>query len=88
MWRRCRRTNKDSVLSTLNTQQKRDPIAERSLGCRRSPEVGVESPPVVGRLGGVEPMTKPHFRECGFLLAKGVIAFGNRQSTSTIVARA
>ena len=54
----------------------------------RGPEVGVESPSVAGRLGGVEPMTKPHFTECGLLLTKGVMAFGNRESGSTIVSRA
>jgi len=33
--------------------------------------VGVEPSPVVGHLGGGEPMMKPHFTKCGFLLMKG-----------------
>jgi len=33
--------------------------------------VGVEPSPVVGHLGGGEPMMKPHFKRCGFLLRKG-----------------
>ena len=41
---------------------------------KRSQEVGVEPSLVVGRLGGGEPMTKPHFTKCGLLLIKEVIA--------------
>jgi hypothetical protein len=33
-------------------------------------------------------MTKPHFRECGLLLTKGVMAFGNKESIYTVVSRA
>jgi len=33
--------------------------------------VGVEPPPVVGHLGGGEPMMKPHFTKCGLFLNKG-----------------
>jgi len=35
--------------------------------------VGVEPSPVVGHLGGGEPMMKPHFTKCGLLLIKEVI---------------
>jgi hypothetical protein len=69
-------------------QSKENSIVEKQFGYEIGQEVGDESPPVAGRLGGVEPMTKPHFTECGLLLTKGVMAFGNRESTSTIVSRA
>jgi hypothetical protein len=36
----------------------------------------------------VEPMTKPHFRECGLLLIEEVMAFGSKESISTIVSQA
>ena len=36
--------------------------------------MGVEPSPVVGHLGGEEPMMKPHFIKCGLLLTKEVIA--------------
>jgi len=36
--------------------------------------VGVEPSPVIGHLGGGEPMMKPHFTKCGLLLRKEVIA--------------
>jgi hypothetical protein len=35
--------------------------------------VGVEPSPVVGHLGGGEPMMKPHFAKCGLLLIEEVI---------------
>jgi hypothetical protein len=37
-------------------------------------KVGIEPSPVVGHLGGGEPMMKPHFTKCGLLLIKEVIA--------------
>ena len=33
--------------------------------------MGFEPSPVVGHLGGGEPMMKPHSTKCGFLLMKG-----------------
>ena len=40
----------------------------------KNQKVGVESSPVVGHLGGWEPMMKPHFVKCGLFLIKEVIA--------------
>jgi hypothetical protein len=41
---------------------------------KRSQKVGVEPSPVVGHLGGGEPIVKPNFTKCGLLLIKEVIA--------------
>lgn len=72
----------------LDTQSKENSTVKQQFHYRISQEVGAESPPVVGRLDGVELMTKPHFEECGLLLTKGVMAFGNKESIYTVVSRA
>jgi hypothetical protein len=76
------------VLCTLRTQSKENSTVRKQFDYRRSQEVGVESPPAVGRLGGVEPMTKPHFGKCGLLLIEEVMAFGNREFTSIVASQA